>query len=41
MPYGNVSPEERAMLNADAVMRTNIRKKAYEKVMGPVAPSNF
>ncbi len=41
MPYGNVSPEERAMLNADAVMRQNIRKKAYEKVMGPVAPGQM
>jgi len=41
MPYGNVSPEEKRILDEDAAMRSNIRKKAYEKVMGPVAPGSF
>jgi hypothetical protein len=41
MPYGNVSAQERAMLDEDARMRQNIRKKAYEKVMGPVVPGSF
>lgn len=41
MPYGNVTPEERAILDEDARMRQNIRKKAYEKVMGPVVPGSF
>lgn len=41
MPYGNVSAQERAILDEDARMRMNIRKKAYEKVMGPVAPGSF
>jgi len=41
MPYGNVSPQERAMLEEDARMRSAIRKKAFEKVMGPVAPGQF
>lgn len=41
MPYGNVTPEERAMLDEDAKMRQNIRRKAYEKVMGPVVPGSF
>ena len=38
MPYGNVNPEERARLDQDRRMRENIRKRAYERVMGPVAP---
>jgi hypothetical protein len=38
MPYGNVNPQERAILEQDRMMRENIRKKAYERVMGPVAP---
>jgi hypothetical protein len=41
MPYGNVSAQERAMLDEDARMRLNIRKKAYEKVMGPVVPGSL
>jgi len=41
MPYGNVSAQERAILDEDARMRLNIRKKAYEKVMGPVVPGSF
>ena len=41
MPYGNVSAQERAILDEDARMRQNIRKKAYEKVMGPVVPGSF
>jgi hypothetical protein len=41
MPYGNVTPEERAMLDEDARIRSTIRKKALEKVMGPVAPGSF
>lgn len=41
MPYGNVTPEEKAMLDEDMKMRSAIRKKAFEKVMGPVAPGNF
>jgi hypothetical protein len=41
MPYGNVTAQERAMLEEDARMRQNIRKKAYEKVMGPVVPGTF
>lgn len=41
MPYGNVTPQERAMLDEDARMRSAIRKKAFEKVMGPVAPGSF
>jgi hypothetical protein len=41
MPYGNVNPQERAILEEDRMMRNNIRKKAYEKVMGPVAPGSF
>lgn len=40
-PYGNVSAQERAILEEDRMMRQNIRKKAYEKVMGPVAPGSF
>ena len=38
MPYGNVNPQERAILEQDRMMRENIRKKAYQRVMGPVAP---
>lgn len=38
MPYGNVNPQERNILEQDRMMRENIRKKAYERVMGPVAP---
>jgi hypothetical protein len=41
MPYGNVSAEERAMLDEDARIKAAIRKKALEKVMGPVAPGSF
>ena len=41
MPYGNVTPAERAMLEQDAIMKTAIRKKAFDKVMGPVAPGSF
>lgn len=41
MPYGNVSPQERRILDEDRMMRQNIRKKAYEKVMGPVVPGSF
>jgi len=37
-PYGNVNQQERARLEQDRMMRDNIRKKAYERVMGPVAP---
>ena len=40
-PFGNVSAQERAILEEDARMRQNIRKKAYEKVMGPVVPGSF
>jgi hypothetical protein len=38
MPYGNVNAQERARLDEDRRMRENIRKRAYERVMGPVAP---
>lgn len=38
MPYGNVSPQERAILDQDRQMKEAIRKKALERVMGPVAP---
>jgi hypothetical protein len=38
MPYGNVNPQERNILEQDRMMRENIRKKAYQRVMGPVAP---
>jgi len=41
MPYGNVTPHERAMLEEDARMKSAIRKKAFEKVMGPVVPGSF
>lgn len=41
MPYGNVTPEERAMLEEDARIRSAVRKKALEKVMGPVAPGSM
>ena len=41
MPYGNVTPEEQRMLDEDRMMRSAIRKKAFEKVMGPVAPTNL
>lgn len=41
MPYGNVNAQERAILEQDRAMRENIRKKAYQKVMGPVAPGSF
>lgn len=40
-PYGNVNPQERAILEQDRIMRENIRKRAYERVMGPVAPGSF
>lgn len=41
MPYGNVTPQERQMLDEDMKMKSAIRKKAFEKVMGPVAPGSF
>lgn len=41
MPYGNVTPQERAMLEEDARMKSAVRKKAFEKVMGPVQPGSF
>lgn len=41
MPYGNVTPQERQMLEEDARMRNAVRKKAFEKVMGPVVPGSF
>lgn len=41
MPYGNVTPEERAMLDEDARIRSAVRRKALEKVMGPVAPGSM
>lgn len=41
MPFGGVTPQERAMLEEDMRMKTAIRKKAFEKVMGPVAPGSF
>ena len=40
-PFGNVNAQERAILEQDRMMRQNIRKKAYEKVMGPIAPGTF
>ena len=41
MPYGNVNSQERAMLDEDARMKNAIRKKAFQKVMGPVVPGSF
>jgi hypothetical protein len=41
MPYGNVNPQQRAMLDEDARMKNAIRKKAFQKVMGPVVPGSF
>lgn len=41
MPYGNVTPEEKRILDEDAKMRQLIRRKAFEKVMGPIAPGSF
>jgi hypothetical protein len=41
MPFGNVNAQERAILEEDRRMRENIRKKAYQKVMGPVVPGSF
>lgn len=41
MPYGNVTPAERQLLEQDAMMKQAIRKKAFEKVMGPVVPGSF
>jgi hypothetical protein len=41
MPFMGVNPQERAILEQDRMMRENIRKKAYEKVMGPVVPGSF
>ena len=40
-PYGNVTAQERAILDEDRRMKDAIRKKAFEKVMGPVAPGSF
>lgn len=41
MPYGNVTPQEKAMLDEDMRIKSAIRKKAFEKVMGPVVPGSF
>jgi hypothetical protein len=41
MPYGNVSAAERAILDEDARIKAAVRKRALEKVMGPVAPGSF
>jgi len=41
MPYGNVSAQERAILDEDRMMKQAIRKRAFEKVMGPVVPGSF
>jgi hypothetical protein len=41
MPFGNVTAEEYKMLKDDMMMKDAIRKKAFQKVMGPVAPGNF
>lgn len=41
MPYGNVTAEERRILDEDFKMKDAIRKKAFEKVMGPVAPRPY
>jgi hypothetical protein len=41
MPYGNVTPQEYKMLEEDRMMKDAIRKKAFQKVMGPVAPTNL
>lgn len=41
MPFGGVTPEERQILEEDMRMKSAIRKKAFEKVMGPVAPGSF
>lgn len=41
MPFTGVSPQERQMLEEDARMRNAIRKKAFQKVMGPVVPGSF
>lgn len=41
MPYGNVSAQERAILDEDRRITEAVRKKALEKVMGPVAPGSF
>ena len=40
-PYGNVSAQERAILDEDRMMKQAIRKRAFEKVMGPVVPGSF
>lgn len=41
MPFGNVTPQERAMLEEDMRIKSVVRKKALEKVMGPVVPGSF
>jgi hypothetical protein len=41
MPFTGVNSQERAILDEDRMMRQNIRKKAYEKVMGPVVPGSM
>lgn len=41
MPYGNVTAAERKMLEEDALMKQAIRRKAFEKAMGPVVPGSF
>jgi len=40
-PYGNVNAQERAILDEDRRRREMIRQRAYERVMGPVAPGSF
>ena len=40
-PYGKVNAQERAMLDEDRRRREMIRQRAYERVMGPVAPGQF
>ena len=40
-PDGNVNAQERAILDEDRRRREMIRQRAYERVMGPVAPGQF
>jgi hypothetical protein len=40
-PYGNVNARERAILEQDRLMKESIRKKAYERVAGPIAPGQM
>lgn len=41
MPFGNVTPEERRMLEEDMQIKSIVRKKALQKVLGPVVPGSF